>query len=360
MHNDHFYMAHALRLAEQGLNTTTPNPRVGCVIVQDEQIVGEGWHQRAGLPHAEVYALQEAGDLAFGATAYVTLEPCSHTGRTPPCADALIKAGVARVVCAMEDPNPLVAGKGLAKLQAAGIAVTVGVLQAQAHVLNIGFISRMTRQRPWVRTKIACSVDGKTALHNGQSQWITGAAARQDVQRWRAQSCAIITGSATVLQDQARLTVRDLGATPIVRQPLRILVDSQHRVPLDAPFYQAGVPYLRATIHAAELMPEALQHSLICGQTTEGKVDLLDMLHKIAGLGCNEVLLEAGASLNGAFLQAGLIDEIILYQAPILLGDKGKGLFDIAALDSMQDKIPLQLLEQRQVGQDVRLRFVRV
>lgn len=351
---DAFYMAQALMLAKKGLYTTTPNPRVGCVIVQAGQVVGQGWHQRAGEPHAEAYALQEAGEQARGATTYVTLEPCSHVGRTPPCADALIQAEVARVVVAMQDPNPLVAGRGIARLRAAGIVVELGVLEAEAQALNVGFVARMTRNRPWVRVKIASSLDGKTALLNGKSQWITGAAARQDVQHWRAQSCVVLTGSGTAWMDGAKLTVRQPDVT---RQPLRVLVDSGLRVPFDAPIYQQAAPLLVAHTQSTRLLPPHAQTEWLgCGEEN-AKVDLALLLQSLAARGCNEVLVEAGAGLNGALLQRGLVDELILYQAPILLGHQGFGLFDLPALTEMQGQRRCQLIEQKWFEQDQCLRF---
>ncbi len=347
------YMAQALLLAKKGLYTTTPNPRVGCVIVQAGQVIGQGWHQRAGEPHAEAYALQEAGEKARGATAYVTLEPCSHLGRTPPCADALIQAGVARVVVAMQDPNPLVAGRGISRLRAAGIVVDLGLLEAEAQALNLGFVARMTRNRPWVRVKIASSLDGKTALLNGKSQWITGTAAREDVQHWRAQSCVVLTGSGTAWMDGAKLTARNPSVT---RQPLRVLVDSALRVPLDAPIYQQAAPLLVAHTQPRRLSPNAQNEWLVCG-TEKSKVDLPLLLQTLAARGCNEVLVEAGAGLNGALLQQGLVDELILYQAPILLGDQGFGLFALPALTEMQAQRRCQLIEQKWFAQDQCLRF---
>lgn len=351
---DSEFMAYALRLAEQGLYSTSPNPRVGCVLVRDGQVVGTGWHQRAGEPHAEVYALREAGGAARGATAYVTLEPCSHHGRTPPCADGLIAAGVARVVVAMQDPNPLVAGRGIAKLQAAGIAVECGLMQAQAGELNIGFVSRMTRGLPYVRSKVGMSLDGRTALSNGVSQWITGPAARRDVQHWRARSCAVLTGIATVLADDAQLNVRDIVTT---RQPVRVVLDSQLRMPLGAKMLLGGgVLIYTVTADADKIAQlEALGATVCVLAALGGRVDLLAMLKDLAQRGINEVLVEAGSVLNGALLQAGLIDELLFYIAPQLLGDMARGMAALGELTRLDQRIDLQWQDVRQVGSDLRV-----
>lgn len=364
-------MARALRLAERGLNTTMPNPRVGCVLVGDGEVVGEGWHERAGEPHAEVHALRAAGDLARGATAYVTLEPCSHHGRTPPCANALIDAGIKRVVAAMRDPNPQVSGRGLELLTLAGIAVQVGLLEAEARELNIGFIARMTRSRPWLRLKTASSLDGKTALENGESKWITGEAARADVQRWRARSCAILTGAGTVLADDPRMNVRDLE---IGRQPLKVIVDSRLTTPptakiLPSPASRGGAggegnptpapvviacttadPARRAALEAAGA--EILELS-----GAHGRVDLEALLRELARRGVNEVHGEAGATLNGALLQAGLVDEWLAYFAPLVMGHQARGLFDLPALADMAGRRGFKFLDAAMVGTDLRLRL---
>src|SRR5512135_2431955 len=296
---DSQWMARALCLAERGLYTTAPNPRVGCVLVKDGKIIGEGWHERAGEPHAEVHALRAAGGAARGATAYVTLEPCSHHGRTPPCADALIAAGVSRVVSAMQDPNPLVAGQGLQKLSDAGIEVECGLMEAAARELNIGFVSRMTRGMPWVRSKIAASLDGRTALANGTSKWITGEAARRDVQHWRARSCAILTGIGTVLADDPQLNVRSMESA---RQPLRAVVDNGLRIPPAARLLQQpGAVIYTATQDAQKIA--ALEKSgarVAVLADAGGQVDLSAVLRDLAERGCNEVLVEAGSKLNGA------------------------------------------------------------
>lgn len=348
------WMTRALRLAARGLYTTTPNPRVGCVIVKHGQLIGEGAHLKAGEPHAEVHALRAAGAQARGATAYVTLEPCSHYGRTPPCAEALLNAGVARVVVAMQDPNPLVAGKGITLLQAHGLAVTVGVCEAQAMALNPGFILRMTQQRPYVRLKLAASLDGRTALANGHSQWITGADARKDVHHWRAQSCAIVTGIASILKDNSSLTVREVSTA---RQPLRVIVDSQLRIPVDARVLQDGhalVAYV--TGDAAKL--DVLQ---VMGVRTlqlpgaGGQVDLRSLLQALSAWPCNEVMIEAGATLSGAMLQTGLVDELLLYYAPILMGSQARGMFDLPLLSQMADVRQLALMDVRRFGQDMRI-----
>lgn len=351
---DHAAMAHALALAARGLETTTPNPRVGCVLVRDGQRVGEGWHQRAGEPHAEVHALRMAGGAARGATAYVTLEPCSHFGRTPPCADALISAGVTRVVAAMQDPNPLVAGKGLARLQAAGIATAYGLLEDEARELNIGFVSRMRHGRPWVRLKAASTLDGKTALHNGVSQWITGAEARRDGHRWRARACAILTGIGTVKTDDPQLTVRD---HPCTRQPLRVLVDARLEVPPQARLLQ-GAPVLIATASTAEERIASLQaagHAVIVVADQAGRVDLPRLMQTLGARGINEVHVEAGQGLNGALLQAGCVDELLLYLAPLLVGDAAQGLFRLPALSRLEDAIRLDIRELSRIGDDYRV-----
>lgn len=352
-------MARALRLAARGLYTTTPNPRVGCVLVRDGRIVGEGWHEKAGQPHAEVHALAAAGELARGATAYVTLEPCSHFGRTPPCADALVKAGVNRVVAAMQDPNPEVAGKGLEKLHRAGIETSSGLLETEARELNVGFVSRMSRGRPWVRLKVAMSLDGRTALNNGISQWITGAAARRDAHAWRARACAMMTGIGTVRDDDPQLTVREV-ATP--RQPLRVLLDGWLEVRPAAKIIAGGNALVYSSVadeaRAAALREQGAEVVVLPDGT--GKVDLAAMLRDLAGRGINEVMVEAGARLNGALLKAGCIDEMLIYQAPVILGDKARGMATLPELTELGGKIRLDIFETRRIGEDLRLRaFVR-
>ena len=351
---DHLYMAQALRLAERGLFTTTPNPRVGCVLVKDGLVVGEGWHEKSGEPHAEPLALLQAGAAARRATAYVTLEPCNHHGRTPPCADALIAAGVSRVVAAMTDPNPLVAGQGLEKLKAAGIEVASGLLESEARELNIGFVSRMTRGRPWLRLKAAASLDGKTALNNGQSQWITGPEARQDGHRWRARACAILTGIGTVRDDDPQLNVRGVE-TP--RQPLKVLVDSRLEVSPKARLFD-GAPVLVACAVENAARAAALQArgaEVLVLPNAQGKVDLAALLQELGRRGINEVHAEAGFKLNGSLLAEGLVDELLLYLAPCLIGDSARGLFNLPELAALGDKRQLQWRDLRQLGPDLRL-----
>ena len=351
---DHGMMARALQLAERALWTTSPNPRVGCVLVRDGEIVGEGWHVCAGEPHAEVHALRAAGERARGATAYVTLEPCSHYGRTPPCAEGLIAAGVTRVVAAMEDPNPLVAGRGLAMLRAAGIETACGLLAEAAQELNIGFVSRMTRGRPWVRLKTAASLDGKTALNNGVSQWITGPDARRDGHRWRARACAILTGIGTVRDDDPRLDVREVETT---RQPLRVIVDSRLETPPTARILQGGPVLLAAAVDDAEranLLKVAGAEILLLPNAA-GKVELPALLNALAARGINEVHVEAGWKLNGSLLREGLVDELLLYMAPCLIGHHAAGLFNLPELSDLAGKRPLSLRDVRQVGGDIRI-----
>lgn len=351
---DHGLMARALQLAERGLWTTTPNPRVGCVLVRDGRIVGEGWHAKAGEPHAEIHALRAAGELARGATAYVTLEPCSHHGRTPPCAEALIAAGVSRVVAAMEDPNPLVAGQGLAILRAAGVEAECGLLENEARELNIGFVARMTRGRPWLRLKAAASLDGKTALNDGSSQWITGPDARRDGHRWRARACAILTGIGTVRDDDPQLNVREVETS---RQPLRVVVDSRLETPPTARILQGGpvliagavedaakIEVLRSTGAEVQILPNA-----------HGKVELPALLEALAARGINEVHAEAGWKLNGSLLREGLVDELLLYLAPCLIGDDAAGLFNLPALANLGERRRLALRDVRLVGADLRI-----
>jgi diaminohydroxyphosphoribosylaminopyrimidine deaminase/5-amino-6-(5-phosphoribosylamino)uracil reductase len=360
MNSDHVYMARALELARKGLYSTHPNPRVGCVIVRDGEVVGEGWHARAGEPHAEVHALRQAGDRARGATAYVTLEPCSHHGRTPPCADALINAGVARVVAAMQDPNPQVSGNGLLRLMHEGIAVQSGVLEAEARVLNAGFIKRMEHGLPFVRVKLAMSLDGRTAMASGESQWITGAAARSAVQRLRARSSVVVTGADTVLADGARLTLREseLGLNPeqtfmaLSRQPQRLLIDGRLRVPLHVPFFQAGAAMV-ATCAAASARFRYLDdgHELLALPGSNGHVDLRRLLMELASRGANEVLVEAGPRLAGAFARQGLVDEYQLFVAAKFLGSSARPLLDMP-LARMADAPALKIVDMRAVGDD--------
>jgi diaminohydroxyphosphoribosylaminopyrimidine deaminase/5-amino-6-(5-phosphoribosylamino)uracil reductase len=407
---DHAHMARALRLAERGLYTTQPNPRVGCVIAHGESIVGEGWHERAGAPHAEVFALREAGVRARGATVYVTLEPCSHFGRTPPCADALIAAGVSRVVAACDDPNPRVAGEGLRRLIGAGIAAETGLMREPARELNRGFFSRMERRRPWVRVKLAMSLDGRTALANGTSKWITGEAARADVQRWRARSSAILTGSGTVLADNPRLTVRGLdsvfhggqggrgqGAAPLkplsprergwgegpveserrsdprpspgpaghplpmgegksCMPALRVILDRELRIPRNLNVLDGSAPTL--IFHGENAKPiddRFARVELVTVPVHDRRIDLAYLLPLLAERGVNELQVEAGPTLCGALFAAGLVDEFLLYVAPILLGDQARPLLALPGLDAIESARRLRVVDSRSVGDDQRL-----
>ncbi len=347
-------MARALQLATRGRYTTDPNPRVGCVLVKEGVIIGEGWHVQAGCAHAEVVALQSVTE-AQGATAYVTLEPCSHQGKTPPCCEALIRAGIRRVVAAMQDPNPLVAGRGFSRLEQAGIEVTVGVLQVEAHALNRGFIKRMTEQRPFVRSKLAMSLDGRTALASGESQWITSASARADVHRLRAESSAILTGIHTVLADDPALNARvDFD----VVQPMRVVLDSQLQMPLTA--QMASLPGRSLILTGSEdyLKQEALRavgFEVYLLPLKKGRLDLHAVMCFLATQHVNEVWVEAGATLNGALLAAGLIDELVVYMAASVLGDQGRGLFQLPEVLTMADKKRFKWHDVRQVGEDLRL-----
>ena len=351
---DHEFMARALRLAERGLNSTSPNPRVGCVLVKDGILVGEGWHERAGEPHAEVHALQAAGVEARGSTAYVTLEPCSHYGRTPPCCDALISARVSRVVAAMQDPNPQVGGEGLERLRAAGITAQCGLLESEARELNIGFVARMTRGRPWLRMKLAASLDGKTALNNGLSQWITGPAARQDGHRWRARACALLTGIGTVRDDDPQLNVRGVETS---RQPLKVVVDSRLEISPEAKILRGGKVLVAAALDSEEkvgrLRDAGAEVVLLPGPGN--KVDLSALMGELGRRGINELHSEAGFKLNGSLIGAGLVDELLLFLAPCLIGDAARGLFDLPELASLTGKRGLVLRDARLVGSDLRL-----
>ncbi|WP_425056883.1 bifunctional diaminohydroxyphosphoribosylaminopyrimidine deaminase/5-amino-6-(5-phosphoribosylamino)uracil reductase RibD [Pseudomonas abyssi] len=361
---DRSWMSRALMLAERGLYTTEPNPRVGCVLVADGEVVGEGWHVRAGAGHAEVNALAQAGERARGATAYVTLEPCSHFGKTPPCADALIKAGVSRMVAAMQDPNPQVAGNGLQRLREAGIAVECGLLEEQARALNPGFIKRMQQGLPWVRVKLAMSLDGRTAMASGESKWITGPAARADVQRLRARSGAVVSGADSVLLDDSALTVRaselglpsDEAAAAAERQPLRVLIDSLRRVPLEQRFFREAGPSLVISTSAEQAADDylAVGSELLAVPGADGKVDLQAVLQILAERGCNEVLVEAGAGLSGAFWRAGLVDELIVYMAPRLLGSQARPLMQLP-FESMSEAMDVAVTDMRAIGQDWRI-----
>ncbi|MDO6693966.1 bifunctional diaminohydroxyphosphoribosylaminopyrimidine deaminase/5-amino-6-(5-phosphoribosylamino)uracil reductase RibD [Aliiglaciecola sp. 3_MG-2023] len=359
---DHHLMSLAIKLARKGQFTTTPNPNVGCVIANTNGgVIGQGWHHKAGTPHAEVHALKQAGEQALGATAYVTLEPCSHFGRTPPCADALIQAGVKRVVAAMVDPNPTVAGSGLKRLSEHGIDVSFGLLSEQAQELNRGFIKRMQNNRPWVSVKLAASLDGKTALANGLSQWITGPDARADVQAHRARSCGILSGSGTVLADNPSLNVRynelnsakNLIQESELRQPLRIILDGKNQLNdnlkmFDLPGQNLIInrkpnPLLRASVEQVQIA------------SVGNKLDLAAMLRVLADKQLNEVWVEAGGMLAGALVQQNLVDELILYQAPKLLGDKGQNLFVMDELTQMNQAKRLKWSSVRMVGDDLKM-----
>lgn len=355
--NDAYWMSQALRLAERGFYTTRPNPRVGCVIVKDNQLIAEGCHYRAGEGHAEVNALHAAGDKSRNAIAYVTLEPCSHTGKTGPCANALISAGIARVVYAMQDPNPLVAGRGLKILRDAGIEVDGPILESSARELNPGFIKRMEKGLPYVRCKLAMSLDGRTAMADGKSQWITSTAARFDVQRLRAQSGAIISGADTVIHDNASFTLReaelnldntkDIVALP----PLRVLLDSRQRVDIDTKFFQVQSPILlvHALTESTKAYPDWVE--VISIPDAEKKIDLKKLICFLAERQINDVLIESGATLAGSFISAGLIDELIIYMAPKLMGNLARPLFELP-LNELGSVVDLQIVDVRAVGKD--------
>ncbi|MHB8813864.1 MAG: bifunctional diaminohydroxyphosphoribosylaminopyrimidine deaminase/5-amino-6-(5-phosphoribosylamino)uracil reductase RibD [Steroidobacteraceae bacterium] len=366
---DRAAMARALELAERGLETTHPNPRVGCVIAQGEEVVGEGWHERAGEPHAEVNALRAVGRRAAGATAYVTLEPCSHHGRTPPCVDALIEARVARVIFALEDPNPRVSGRGAEALRRAGLVVECGLMAAEAAELNPGFLKRMRSGRPWVRVKLAMSLDGRTALANGASQWITGPAAREDVQHWRARSSAILTGIATVLADDPRLDVR-LPDPPSGRprlQPLRVVLDARLQTPPGARMLTIGGAVLIMTVpvhgdneaefnvRGAQLAARGAEIDEVPG--SESGLSLPDVLDRLGRREVNELWVEAGPRLAGALLRQALVDELIIYVAPKLLGPQARPLVEMGELRSLHEAPNFIVVETRQIGEDVRLRL---
>ena len=360
------HLAHALRLAERGQYTTAPNPNVGCVLVREGVVVGEGWHEVAGGPHAEIVALCAAGERARGATAYVTLEPCAHQGRTGPCAKALVNAGINRVVAAMTDPNPAVAGKGFAILRAAGISTESGLMQAEAEALNVGFLTRMRMGRPWVTVKLGMSLDGRTALANGESKWITGECARRDVQFLRARHQAILTGIGTVLADDPQLTVRlkdadwPLFLNPaLYRSPLRVVLDSQRRLPLGSKLADGSTPTLvcysgkRERFNEQKTAGPGMITALRCGDGD--RVDLALVLAALAERQINAVLVEAGATVAGAFLQAGLVDELVFYIAPTLLGDSARPLLHLPVFTALPQCPQLKLLEVRQLGEDLRL-----
>lgn len=366
---DHEFMSRAIRLAKKGFNTTQPNPRVGCVITQDNIVVGEGWHKKTGEAHAEVNALLQAGDQAKGATVYVTLEPCCHTGKTPPCTDSLIKAGVVRVVAAMQDPHDKVAGQGFEKLKQAGIEVQTGLLEKQARSLNPGFIKRMQQGLPFVRVKMAMSVDGRTAMASGESKWITGEAARHDVQQWRARSSAMLTGIGTILHDDPSLTVR-LG-NPVLEhagihtdiqagnsQPVRVILDSYLKLPATAKVIQQSGDVLVFSSSTDEQKITSLEQVGVKVMYIEKKsdgLDLRDILKYLAELQVNEVMVEAGENLAGSFISSGLVDELIIYMAPVLMGNNARGLFNLPLIRQMSNKIQLNIKEIRQFGEDIRI-----
>jgi len=355
------YMQHAIRLAKKGLYTTKPNPCVGCVIVKDEKIVGEGWHQRAGEGHAEIHALKQAATKAKDATVFVTLEPCSHTGKTPPCVDALIHAGVKKVIVAMIDPNPLVAGSGLKKLRVAGIETEHGLLESQARELNPGFIKRMQCGRPFVRVKLAMSLDGRTAMASGESQWISGEASRNDVQRLRAQSSAILTGIDTVLADNpsmnVRLTAEQLNIDPVLEaamQPKRIVLDSRFRMPADvkiATLDSDCTVYTTVNVDKNKHYPFTIETI----EAKDGQIDLHVLMKDLAKKEINLLHVEAGSVLSGALLKNELVDEIIIYMAPHIMGDNAKGLFHLPELEKMKDRISLKVKDVRSIGNDIRI-----
>lgn len=350
---DRGHMVRALALAERGLCTTTPNPRVGCVIVKDGDVIGEGWHERAGEAHAEVAALADArarGRDTRGATLYATLEPCSRHGRTPPCVDAVLEAQIGRVVAAMRDPNPAQNG-GAERLREAGVQVDVGLLEAESSTLNVGFVSRMMRGRPWVRSKLAASLDGRTALASGESRWITGAAARADGHAWRARACAIMTGVGTVLHDDPQLTVRDV---PTSRQPLRIIVDRHADTPANARVLADGNAVVVTAGPRNSGWPASIESLAL--PDTDGRVDLAALFRALAGRGINEAHVEAGAKLNGALLRAGLIDELLIYFAGALIGDPARGMFESAIpLASLRDRVNVVWTSVDRIGDDLRI-----
>jgi diaminohydroxyphosphoribosylaminopyrimidine deaminase/5-amino-6-(5-phosphoribosylamino)uracil reductase len=354
---DHAFMARALALTERGRDTSTPNPNVACVLVKEGRIIGEGWHARAGEPHAEVAALADATESPRGCTVYVTLEPCAHQGRTGPCADRLVEAGVARVVAALQDPFPQVNGRGLGRLRAAGIEAEVGLMEAQAREVHRGFLSRVTRGRPWMRLKAAASIDGRTAMASGESRWITGEAARRDVHAMRARSCLMLTGIGTILHDDPQLSVRDV---PCERQPRRAVIDSRLDLPRDARILHGGGTLVftgsadrerRAALEArgAEVIPVPPDPA------KPGKTDLAAVARMLGERGFNEVTVETGAKLNGSLVAAGVIDEIVLYLAPRILGDAAQGLFALAGLERLQDAVAVRIAEVRGIGEDLRI-----
>ncbi len=361
---DEFYMSRALQLAAKGLYTTDPNPRVGCVILQNNTIVGEGWHERAGQPHAEVNAIEAAGVKAKGATAFVTLEPCSHHGRTPPCADLLISAQIKHVVVAMEDPNPMVAGSGIKRLQEAGITVRCGVLREEAEQLNPGFIKRMTSGLPWVRVKLAASLDGRTAMASGESVWISSEASRRDVQFQRARASCILSGSRTVILDNPSLNVRlsaeELAIKGMVRQPVRVILDSRSRVPEQAKVFHLPGNYLVYTNLDLNKENNNIRNyiNLNSSKISTEKINLSDLLADLAKREFNEVHVEAGPTLCGALLSQQLVDEVVLYSAPHIMGDSGNPLFHLPEIQQMKQRIEFKIKDLRRVGTDIRLTLI--
>ncbi len=350
---DHAMMARALQLAARGEFTSKPNPMVGCVIARKDKIVGEGFHLRAGEAHAEVHALREAGDKARGATAYVTLEPCAHMGRTPPCADSLVAAGITRVVAACRDPFASVDGEGFRKLMAAGVLTETGLMEPAARELNRGFFSRIERGRPWVRVKLAMSLDGRTAMADGESKWITSRAARADVQAWRARSSAILTGSGTVLADDPQLTARLADDAPVAA-PLRVVLDTRGRLSGTRRIFDDTAPTM--AVHALDMIPDYPDSVAAFAVPRDGEgLDLHATLSQLAQRDINEVQVEAGATLCGALFRDGLVDELLLYIAPVLLGDKGRPLLGGLGINLMSDRHNLDLIDTRQVGPDLRL-----
>jgi diaminohydroxyphosphoribosylaminopyrimidine deaminase/5-amino-6-(5-phosphoribosylamino)uracil reductase len=364
-HSDHQFMAQAIRLAEHGLYTTSPNPRVGCVLVNNGKVVGEGYHVKAGEAHAEVHAIKMAGKLAKGATAYVTLEPCSHFGRTPPCAKGLIDSGVVKVISAMVDPNPQVSGRGLAMLEEAGVETQSGLLEEDAKLLNVGFIKLMTSGFPYVRCKLASSLDGKTAMENGESKWITSPDARQDVQKLRAKSCAVISGVDSILADNARMTVRwsELGALKDtyledkIRQPVRVIIDSRNRLTPDIAFFSETSPVIimRTSIENIHQWPHFVEEVKLPFAKDSQYIDLKAVLKVLANKGFNDVLIESGMSLAGAFIEQNLVDELVLYQAPKLLGHQGKGLVLMPSIEKLSQANNLTFSDIVLVGGDLKI-----
>ncbi len=353
---DHQFMARALKLAYKGLYSTHPNPRVGCVIVRDGVIITEGWHQKTGGPHAEAHAIYQSSENLAGATAYVTLEPCSHHGRTPPCTDALIEAGITKVVVAAKDPNTRVNGGGIGKLKQANIEVLVGLLEDQARELNKGFYSLHEKQRPWVRLKTAASLDGRTAMSSGESQWITEKAARNDGHHFRAQSSVVLTGVNTVLADDPQLTARVDG---IERQPARVILDSSLQIPVEAKIFdQSGEVFIftcASNQHDKLAILKQKGASIIQIKTSQGRLDLPSVLDTLAAMSINEVHVEAGRTLTGEFIRLNLADELLMYLAPTLLGDNARGMFSITGLQKLSEQRKVHWHDQRMIGNDLRL-----